>query len=155
MNTHVHVVGQVLFLKLASIQEVNEEENEEPEDTQTLPADVPTPYFTPESPPYLVDPMSPPDDPTLMEIAYMIAARIPPKFARAAPSAPRVHQINAFPAFLDYDLTAGKAWSNMMKWGKLAEERRAFNTGVGLGLDVSGLEEKELSVSCHSLTERS
>ena len=139
----VYIAGGRFFNALPRIQE-------EPEDTQTPPPPepVPTPYFTPQSPPWLVDPMSPPDNPTVEELAEIISRRIPPKWARPGPNAPRL-QAKAFPTELDFELTSGRAWANMLTWGKLAEDRRALNTGVGLGFDVAGLREKELFFSFH------
>lgn len=56
----VTIVERTFVKELGTIEEVCEE----PEDTQTMSALVPTPYFTPASPPYLVDPQSPPENPT-------------------------------------------------------------------------------------------
>ncbi|KIP08007.1 hypothetical protein PHLGIDRAFT_393059 [Phlebiopsis gigantea 11061_1 CR5-6] len=141
--TKVTIVDRTFVRELCTITEVNEES----EDTQTPPALISTPYFTPESPQWMVDPNSPPENPTNMELAYMIAARIPPRFMRAQPDAPQPPSVRAFPSFLGYDLTSARAWGNMLKLGMFSESRRRLNSGVGLGLDVPGLGDKELSLS--------
>ena len=139
----VNIVNRTFVRELGTITEISEE----PEDTQTLSALVPTPYFTPESPPYVLDPNSPPENPTSLELAYMIACHISTSPPRIQPDAPKPPSIRAFPSFLGYELTSARAWGNMLKLGMFSEFRRRMNSGAGLGLDVPGLSAKELSSS--------
>jgi hypothetical protein len=131
----VEIVGQSMWLKLERILEQTE-----PEDTPI----VPTPYFTPDS---FFDLLSPPSTPTPMELAMCIAYSVPPRWARLGLSAPRPSSLLTFTPFLDYTLTSSQAWSTMMKMGQMGKEMPRCQSGIGLGLDVSGIGDDVLVTS--------
>ncbi|EKM57773.1 uncharacterized protein PHACADRAFT_88759 [Phanerochaete carnosa HHB-10118-sp] len=144
----VITMGRTLYMRLNTIEE-------EPEPEEVLGGKgafaapypfkphVPTPYFTPE---FFFDPNSPPSTPSPLEIAMCIAHRVPVRWRRPVPPAPRVTPVKAFPAFLDHTPSSSQAWANMLRM-QLESDGFHRSRHVGLGFDIPELSDRSLHMS--------
>ncbi|GJE85527.1 hypothetical protein PsYK624_016060 [Phanerochaete sordida] len=130
--------GEPLQLSLPLLV-IGEDENED----AVTPPPVPTPYFTPE---FFFDPASPPSTPDVLEIAMCISHRVPVRWTRPVPPAPKAKPMQGWSPDLGITLTAGRGWGNLLR---LAHERGDWapcNDRAGLGFDIPRFQEATLEM---------